>query len=306
MSRRPPVAVASATPTKININNNIRFSSAGSNDPDGGTLGYSWDFGDGFTGSTAANPSHSYSSHGTYTAELTVTDNEGDTDTASVTVTITAPPTADAGSDKSVEIGMLVNFQGSGDDPDDGAPVTYSWALGPGAYDITGSSTASPSCRYNIPGSRTVWLVVRDDENDTATDTLTVTVANIPPVARATGMGPGEYINLSRDSGQASYTFRDGGSYDPDGGPLTYAWSVTGGVSTPPTTSSSVSVTYNSYGTKEAELTVTDDEKNATDSDTVSVVIKTYPTANAGSDATVEVNTPLRFNGSGNDVDEVR
>ena len=42
-------------------------------DPEGGALTYAWDFGDGTT-STAANPTHTYTTNGTYTATLTVRD----------------------------------------------------------------------------------------------------------------------------------------------------------------------------------------------------------------------------------------
>lgn len=59
----------------------IAFASQGSLDPDGGSLSYRWDFGDG-TGSTEPNPTHTYlsSSPGQTsprTVTLTVTDNEG-------------------------------------------------------------------------------------------------------------------------------------------------------------------------------------------------------------------------------------
>ena len=60
-----------------------RFSSAGTTDPDGDALTYAWDFGDGGT-STAANPTHTYTKNGTYTATLTVKDPTGRTGTASV------------------------------------------------------------------------------------------------------------------------------------------------------------------------------------------------------------------------------
>lgn len=49
----------------------VNFSSSGSYDPDGTIPSYSWDFGDGGT-SILANPSHSYSTAGTYIASLIV------------------------------------------------------------------------------------------------------------------------------------------------------------------------------------------------------------------------------------------
>ncbi len=83
----PPVAEAGG-PYSGTVGAAISFSSAGSSDPDGTIAGYSWNFGDG-TSSTQASPQKSYQAAGTYTATLTVTDNQGATasDPASVTVT---------------------------------------------------------------------------------------------------------------------------------------------------------------------------------------------------------------------------
>ena len=67
----------------------IAFSSAGSFDPEGAWTA-AWDFGDGGT-SSAINPSHSYTSAGSYTAALTVTDQAGQAATDNAAVTITAP-----------------------------------------------------------------------------------------------------------------------------------------------------------------------------------------------------------------------
>jgi len=89
---RAPVAVAAANPTSGLSPLTVTFSSAGSNDPDGGALTHRWDFGDG-TSSTAANPSHVYTTNGVRTVTLTVTDPGGATGSANVRITVgnTAP-----------------------------------------------------------------------------------------------------------------------------------------------------------------------------------------------------------------------
>ena len=88
-----PVAKAAATPTSGTAPLTVQFSSAGTADPDpGSTLSYQWTFGDGAT-STAANPSHVYTSNGNYTAQLKVTDQSGKSGFSNVTITVgnTAP-----------------------------------------------------------------------------------------------------------------------------------------------------------------------------------------------------------------------
>jgi PKD repeat protein len=56
------------------------FDATGSYDPDGGTLSYAWDLGDGGAAAEAVVP-HTYADMGTYTVVLTVTDDGGATDT---------------------------------------------------------------------------------------------------------------------------------------------------------------------------------------------------------------------------------
>jgi subtilisin family serine protease len=65
-----------------------------STDSDGSILSRSWTFGDGAT-STATNPSHTYSSGGSYTVKLTVTDDDGAQGSTSQSVTVSA--TGDGG-----------------------------------------------------------------------------------------------------------------------------------------------------------------------------------------------------------------
>jgi len=73
----------------------VAFSAVLSIDSDGTIASYSWNFGDGGTG-TGATPSHVYTTGGTYTATLTVSDDRGATASASRIVTVVAgpPPTS--------------------------------------------------------------------------------------------------------------------------------------------------------------------------------------------------------------------
>ncbi|MEU8188645.1 ThuA domain-containing protein [Micromonospora carbonacea] len=120
---RAPIAQASADPTSGPAPLTVNFSSAGSRDPDGGTLTYSWAFGDGQT-STEANPTHTYATAGDYTAQLTVTNPAGRTAVANVpvtvgntapTVTIEFPPNGGF-----FEWGDQVNYTIKVTDPEDG------------------------------------------------------------------------------------------------------------------------------------------------------------------------------------------
>ncbi|WP_414663018.1 PKD domain-containing protein [Horticoccus sp. 23ND18S-11] len=89
-----PVAVASASTTSGLAPLPVNFSSSGSSDPDGTIASYLWAFGDGTT-STAASPAKTYSTPGTYTVKLTVTDNAGATGSATTSVTVSSDPNSD-------------------------------------------------------------------------------------------------------------------------------------------------------------------------------------------------------------------
>ncbi|MDP2921706.1 MAG: S8 family serine peptidase, partial [Candidatus Omnitrophota bacterium] len=86
---RVPVAKAEADPVSGTAPLTVQFYGSESSDPDGDTLTYSWDFGDGIT-SADEKPSHKYMTAKEYTASLTVSDNKGAADSATVTITVTA------------------------------------------------------------------------------------------------------------------------------------------------------------------------------------------------------------------------
>lgn len=85
-----PVANAAATaPVAVNVGETVRFDASLSTD-DVGITSYDWDFGDSNSGE-GVTQNHTYSSPGSYTATLTVTDVEGLTDQATVDITVTRP-----------------------------------------------------------------------------------------------------------------------------------------------------------------------------------------------------------------------
>ncbi|WP_412063676.1 M36 family metallopeptidase [Rubrivirga sp. IMCC45206] len=86
---QPPTAAFSVSCTGLAC----QFTDA-SADADGSIASHAWTFGDGGS-STATNPAHTYGAAGTYTASLTVTDNDGATASTSQSVTVsTGPPPA--------------------------------------------------------------------------------------------------------------------------------------------------------------------------------------------------------------------
>ena len=82
-----PTVTAEANPTSGKKPLTVQFN-ADASDPDGVIVSYLWSFGDGST-SSEQSPSHTYG-RGTYTAIITVTDDDGAQAVDSVVIVVTA------------------------------------------------------------------------------------------------------------------------------------------------------------------------------------------------------------------------
>ena len=89
-SNIPPVADA-GNPYNGTAGDSIFFDGSGSYDPDGTIVNYTWNFGDGKTGSGRVS-SHNYVKSGRYTVTLTVTDDDGSTAVDETTAIIHEKP----------------------------------------------------------------------------------------------------------------------------------------------------------------------------------------------------------------------
>ncbi len=106
----PPVADLTTDITSGNIPLTVHFDASSSSDPNSDALTYSWNFGDGTTGS-GVTASHTYTTEGLFDASLTVSDYEF-SDVASVQIqTTTAQPTCE----NAVAISLPYVFENAGE-----------------------------------------------------------------------------------------------------------------------------------------------------------------------------------------------
>jgi len=119
-----PVAAFGHTCSELDCS----FDATASYDPDGTISGYSWNFGDGTTGS-GATAAKTYASPGTYTVTLTVTDDEGASNFASKSVPVGSNPPSGSG-------GIYLNVAGTRNDGRATMKLDWSGTDGAGAVVI--------------------------------------------------------------------------------------------------------------------------------------------------------------------------
>ncbi len=170
---QPPTAFFVSTSITGSYPLLVDFDGSGSADPNGDALTYAWDFGNGTTG-TGVNSSQTFTTPGTYTVELTVSDGMfTDTYTVDITVVNDAPVADFTATPQNGQPPLLVNVDASATSDINGGALTYTWNFGDGttATGITNNHT------YNVEGTFTVTLTVTDEYGATDTTTTTITVS---------------------------------------------------------------------------------------------------------------------------------
>ena len=209
-------------------------------------------------------------------------------------------PVANAGEDQAVQIGDLVELDGSASFDVDGDALIYHWTLvtapvGSAAM-LSDPGAVMPTFNVDLPGEYFIELVVDDGRATSISDAVIVTTANSPPVADA---GPDQTVSVN------SPVQLDGGaSSDVDGDPLAFSWSLT---SVP---AGSVAMLGNANtdmptfvadlaGSYVAQLVVNDGFADSQPDTVVVDTANTRPVADAGVDQTAIAGDTVTLDGSG-------
>jgi glucose/arabinose dehydrogenase len=223
-----PTARATATPDQGPVPLNVQFNGSASSDPDGGALSYSWDLnGDGtFGDATIANPAFTYTTQGSYTARLRVTDTGGGTDTVTVPITAGNPPMPTIASPTAAftwAVGDVISYSGAAVDAQ-GNPIAasgLSWQLNilhcartdpnschthPGSPVNGVASGTMIAPNHDYPSKLQLVLTATDSHGLKASKTVTLEPKTVD--LTLTSNPPGAQLTIGADTGSGPFTQR--------------------------------------------------------------------------------------------------
>lgn len=234
---------------------NVTFTNTSTN-----ATGYFWDFGDG-SNSTAASPTHAYSTAGTYTVTLTASASADCDATITKSVTISANP--------------FPNFSVSGaalacTNKDEDYTSTISagnnitWALSGGGVIFGGQGTNTANVNWLTAGTYFVKVTTTSPDGCTTSDSLEVTVSDVINVAVPT--------NTNACAGEVT---QFNANTPATGGPYTFLWNFGDGASS---TDENPTHIFNPAGTYTVTLAITS-PGNCTGTSSTNVVVPAKPVA---------------------------
>ena len=234
---RPPDANAGPDQT-VPLGILVFLDGSASTDPDGDPISYTWSFMSKpetsmaeLTDAVSARPTFIADVAGAYELHLVVNDGLLDSEADSVTVrigeTFNTAPIAHAGSDQTVPISTEVRLDGSLSADVEGDLLTYQWSFTkmPEGANVALSDPTSdrPIFMPDTVGVYILKLVVNDGNEDSDPDFVTITATTGP-----LNTAPRANAGADRTMYLAAVVGLDGtGSYDADGDPLIYGWSMT-------------------------------------------------------------------------------
>ncbi len=188
---RAPVASFNPSTTSVPTGTSISFDGTSSYDPDGTVTAWSWTFGDGAT-AAGSTTTHAYSTPGTYSATLTVTDNGGLTasKTAQITITDRAPLVTWSSSPANPSSGQRVTLSITASDPD-GSVTAIRVDWGDGTIDTLSGSATSDTHTYTLSGSTSKSFTINVTATDNGGQTSIPSSSTVTVQPSPTGSGGG-------------------------------------------------------------------------------------------------------------------
>ena len=254
----------------------------GSSDSDGTIASRSWNFGDSTT-STAISPAHTYSTGGTYSVALTVTDNGGATNTVTKSVTVSAPTNVLQNGVGITISDSVVNHQQNWTMvvPAGATSLTFTMSGGTGDADMYVKFGAAPTlttydCRPYVSGNSESCPVTTAQAGTYYVMVNTYAAysgVTLKGSYTAPGTGGTPTANFTFTASGLTATFTDT-STDSGGTLSAHSWTFGDGATS---TTTSPSHTYAAAGTYSVSETVTDSVNGSTNTKTSSVTV-TAPT----------------------------
>lgn len=201
-------------------------------------------------------------------------------------IDINQPPIINNGGPYTVHLGSTAMMDGRKSKDPEGTWLSYIWDFADG----TQRSYRHVKHTFNTAGQAPVTVTVTDEDGASSTETFYVNVINSPPHAYA---GPPYHLQDKK----REIAFDAKGSYDTDGGPITYHWDFGDGNTA---TGSRVFNAYALSGNYTATLTV-DDGYESSSATTNAVILNTIPRCRDGLAYTYQRNTTINFTGEGYD-----
>ncbi len=229
LNARPQIN--SVTNTTVNLGS--AYSVNGSiTDPDSASWIASVDYGDG-GGSQSLSLSgtnftlnHTYSTHGSYTVTVTVTDAEGAVQTVNASITVNAAPHINTIANRTIDVGDTYTQAGSFSDTESTswtATVDYGDGGGFQALTLAGSNFTL-SHTYTSHAQRTITIHVTDNQSNQGVGTAVVVVNGAPEINNISNStinvgsiftGIGSFVDNESASWSATINYGDGGGTQP-------------------------------------------------------------------------------------------
>lgn len=203
-----PMADA-GTPQTVDELTLVTLDGSASYDVDGDSLLFMWTAPEGITlsDSTAVKPTFMAPDiyiKADYQFSLAVSDGYEESEISKVFITVidNRPPTADAGSNQTIDEKSLVTLDGSASSDPEGADLTYSWTA-PEGITLSDATAAKPTFTapsVAVDNDYEFTLVVNDGANDSEAAAVTITVKDLVSVNTNDAMQLSVYPNPSNGS----------------------------------------------------------------------------------------------------------